>query len=308
MHLVGELIITGSELIGVNKGAEQIVIERKLEYSTSPCAVCKCNDKHNKIRSQLSKKCQADLHDKESFLLLLAVPTKEQKLIELAAIVCHCCKCTLSKQHDFVNQKNGLEEIYERFNEQHGTRHQCKMLPKFHPELNPIERGWSQMKCHIRSYSNGKLSKLVELIRAGLDPANLSLCLIRKYCRLQKAYLIAYERGEDFVTAEKWIKKRRSHRSYSPTIDDALDRLYFPIRSTGNEAAFVNTTTAIDDENDEDEENINPEEDLLGEEDLVLVLEQQSPDEEYDYDYSYNDLFFDEFDSNNCDYDEHAEE
>jgi hypothetical protein len=29
----------------------------------------------------------------------------------------------------------GLEEIYEKHNEEHGTNHQCKFLPNFHPEL-----------------------------------------------------------------------------------------------------------------------------------------------------------------------------
>ena len=204
----------------------------------------------NKTRNQLAKKCQTDIHDKESFLQLLALPSKEQKLIELAAIVCRCCKCTLAKQHDFINQKSGLEEVYDRFNELHGTHHQCKMLPKFHPELNPIERGWSRMKRYIRRHTNGKLSKLVELIRLGLDSANLPICLIRKYCRLQHAYLVAYEQGQDFITAEKWIKKRRSHRSYSTRIDDALDRLYFPTGEIDNDSA---TVVPIFDEKDEDE-------------------------------------------------------
>ena len=30
------------------------------------------------------------------------------------------------------------------------------------------------------------------------------------------------------MTAESFIKQRRSHRGCAPTIDDALDRLYFP--------------------------------------------------------------------------------
>jgi hypothetical protein len=258
------------------------------------CAMNKCSEKHNKTRNQLAKKCQADIHDKESFLQLLALPSKEQKLIELAAIVCHCCKCTLAKQPDFLNQKTGLEEVYDRFNELHGTRHQCKMLPKFHPELNPIERGWSRMKRYIRRHTNGKLSKLVELIRQGLDQTNLPVCLIRKYCRLERAYLIAYEQGQDFVTAEKWIKKRRSHRSYSTRIDDALDQLYFPMGVVDDDAVVT-----IIDENDDEEEYVNPEEELLDENDvLLLVLDvdgggtttttSNNEEDEDDYDYSHD--------------------
>ncbi len=68
---------------------------------------------------------------------------------------------------------------------------------------------------------------------------------------LQQAYLIAYEQGQDFVTAEKWIKKRRSHRYYSTRIDDALDQLYFPMGAVDDEAVVT-----IIDENDEEEEYV----------------------------------------------------
>ena len=36
----------------------------------------------------------------------------------------------------------------------------------------------------------------------------------------------------DLVTAEKWIKQRRSHRLHLHTMDDALDRIYFPQQTT----------------------------------------------------------------------------
>jgi hypothetical protein len=42
----------------------------------------------------------------------------------------------------------------------HGTSHQCKFLPKFHPELNSIERVWSRLKWYLRKYNDGKLATL----------------------------------------------------------------------------------------------------------------------------------------------------
>ena len=140
---------------------------------------------------------------------------------------CSCASCILSKQDDFRSQKSGLEEIYENHNKMHGTSHQCKFLPKFHPELNPIERVWSRLKWYLRKYNDGKLATLQLLMKKGLDRENVSMTLIRKYCRLVTAYYIAYIDGKDIIQAESWIKKHRSHRGHSGTIDEKLYKLYF---------------------------------------------------------------------------------
>jgi hypothetical protein len=110
----------------------------------------------------------------------------------------------------------------------HGTSHQCKFLPKFHPELNPIERVWSRLKWYLRKYNDGKLATLQGLMKTGLERENVSLTLIRKYCRLVTAYYIAYLDGKDIIQAESWIKKHRSHRGHSGAMDDKLYQLYFP--------------------------------------------------------------------------------
>ena len=121
---------------------------------------------------------------------------------------------------------------------------------------------------------------------------------------LQQAYLIAYEQGQDFVTAEKWIKKRRSHRSC------LFDKNWWCIGSTLFPNGGGRWCTIID-ENDEEEEYINPEEELLGDE--YDIEEQQTfedvgttptrnNEEEWDYDYSYNDWLFEEIiECDNCD-------
>ena len=47
------------------------------------------------------------------------------------------------------------------------------------------------------------------------DMKNSTACIIRKYFRLTRAYLSAYDKGLDIVAAEEWLKLRRSHRGYS---------------------------------------------------------------------------------------------
>ena len=86
------------------------------------------------------------------------------------------------KQDDFKNQKSGLEEIYINHNLLYNKNHQLKFLPKFHPELNMIEKVWSRMKWYIRKHADGSLETLKRFMKTGLSEDNLPLSLIRKYC------------------------------------------------------------------------------------------------------------------------------
>ena len=65
------------------------------------------------------------------------------------------------------------------------------------------------------------------------DMKNSTACIIRKYIRLTRAYLLAYDKGLDIVAAEEWLKQRRSHRGYSGQMGDVLEKLYFPCGRSG---------------------------------------------------------------------------
>jgi transposase len=139
--------------------------------------------------------------------------------------------CTLraGKAGGFAGQKSGIEEVYAAHTSKYGTAHYCKFLPKFHPELNPIERCWSRLKWYIRKYSDGKIEHLRSSMDYGLSTSNMSLALIRRYIRLVTAYNIAYEEGKDIIQAEAWIRKHRTHRGCSAKMDAMLESLYFPL-------------------------------------------------------------------------------
>lgn len=89
-----------------------------------------------------------------------------------------------------------------------GKKHRCIFLPKFHPELNPIERVWGRMKWYVRQYCDHKTThaQLKETMIRALESTILPISLIRKYIRLSYAYLIAYKYGNDIVEATSWIK------------------------------------------------------------------------------------------------------
>jgi transposase len=72
-----------------------------------------------------------------------------------------------------------------------GTRgHLCFFLPKFHCEMNPIERVWGQSKRYCQAHTNFTLVKLREVLNPSLD--SVSLDLIRKYFRKVRDYEKAY--------------------------------------------------------------------------------------------------------------------
>ena len=86
-----------------------------------------------------------------------------------------CCVFALSQCDDFKDQKNAVMELIESLG------HLCVFLPKYHPELNFIERFWSRLKWWLRQHCEWSLRALFEKIEEACD--NIELSLIRKYAR-----------------------------------------------------------------------------------------------------------------------------
>ena len=71
-----------------------------------------------------------------------ALVPKEMKLIldKRGVVNTNEMRKVLSEMDDFKNETCRIEHFLN------GKGHICLFLPKFHPELNPIERVWSQAK------------------------------------------------------------------------------------------------------------------------------------------------------------------
>jgi hypothetical protein len=50
----------------------------------------------------------------------------------------------------------------------YGTSHQVRFLPKFHPELNPIERYWAALKRYLRTNCQYTLANLRSFMRSAM--------------------------------------------------------------------------------------------------------------------------------------------
>ena len=74
------------------------------------------------------------------------IDTKKMKVNDMRA--------ELASHTDFKEEKTKIERYL------HEKGHICMLLPKFHFEINLIERCWAQSKRHTRAYSNYTIDKL----------------------------------------------------------------------------------------------------------------------------------------------------
>ena len=111
----------------------------------------------------------------------------------------------IATHQDFQDEKTRLQH----FLHQHG--HTCILLPKFHCELNPIERCWGQAKRYTRAHTNYTLPRLRIIIPQALDSVNPQR--IQKYYRKAREYMFAYLEGHcPGKELERITKIYKSHR------------------------------------------------------------------------------------------------
>ena len=105
---------------------------------------------------------------------------------------------------DFKNQKTILEDYIEQ------RGHICMYYPKFHCELNPIERVWCQSKKYTRAYADGTITKLRKIVPDGLNSVTLEQ--MKKFCATCRQYERAYLEGGTGREVEERVKLYKSHR------------------------------------------------------------------------------------------------
>ena len=112
----------------------------------------------------------------------------EERGINTATMVADDMRTVLANHEDFCTEKTVVENYLI------GRGHKVLFVPKFHCELNPIERVWGQAKVYTCTHTNYTLPRLRNIIRPGLD--SVSLDLIRKYFRKVQDYETAYLEGK----------------------------------------------------------------------------------------------------------------
>ena len=112
----------------------------------------------------------------------------------------------LNQYEDFSNKKTILEEMIE------ARGHLCMYYPKFHCELNPMERCWCHAKKHTRAHANGSIVRLRKIVPESLDMYSCSQELIMKFMRKARDYLRAYREGSTCWNVDEKVKSYKSHR------------------------------------------------------------------------------------------------
>ena len=93
----------------------------------------------------------------------------------------------LASHEDFKNEKTKIEHYLNN------RGHCCMLLPKFHCEINPIERCWAQAKHYVRAHTNYTLSGLRQRVPEGLDSVTLEN--IKNHFRKVRHYMFGYLLG-----------------------------------------------------------------------------------------------------------------
>ena len=148
----------------------------------------------------------------------------------------------VSQQPDFEAQKCWLEEIIKK------RKHEIIFLPRFHPELNFIERYWGRIKKWLRYHCDETWATLrLSLVKALDDEKWCSLSLKRKYARVCWRYMDAYRKGYTGALAAYAVKKYKSHRAVSEGLDNIIDGAALD-GFLANEMKEMDTVAHVEDE------------------------------------------------------------
>jgi hypothetical protein len=115
-----------------------------------------------------------------------------------------------------------MEELLE------SKGHICRMLPKMHPELNPIESFWASMKVYLREVCNYSIAGLRKHLPLAAN--SVPVPTVRRYYRRVSRFSSMYHNeatgGErmPFKLREYVMKKYSRHRTVPKSALDAIDQ------------------------------------------------------------------------------------
>lgn len=128
-----------------------------------------------------------------------------------------CCKHVLAAEPDFQSEPTALEDLITKLG------HLTKMLPKCHPELNPIEQFWAAVKEYLRrvcGYSFVALKGNIPTALREAVPLDQVQRYFRRAWRFQELYAFEVEKGVVLPAAvrEYTMKKYKRHRTVPATL------------------------------------------------------------------------------------------
>ena len=132
----------------------------------------------------------------------------EERGVDLTGMKTDDMRRRLKEMSDFKYENTKVETYIS------AKGHRCIFIPKYHCELNPIERVWGHAKRYTRSHCDYSFAGLERTIEPALE--TVSTDLMRKYFRWVCEYARAYREGHRAgPEIEKALKQYKSHRRVS---------------------------------------------------------------------------------------------
>ena len=171
-------------LVGLPKGAKQVLMERNL-WDTIQHQVKNCQNTQDARKAKVSAIRNANQPG--------AVPPFVHNST--------CCMTgALEHGQDFyIAERNALFNICKE------AGHRCFFIPKFHSELNPIERWWAYLKDFCRKNCRFKISELENTIIQGIEVHSKlpeAKSAIKRFFQTSIRYLLLYASGLDSMQAK----------------------------------------------------------------------------------------------------------
>lgn len=214
---VGTVVQRGSQLLGLNKGAEQLLkkmglwqLEGERKGLVLCCKQCKAENSASRQaitafnrggggRARVLE--QAAQHEQQD------PSTAGQAAGGTGGRRQRCCAVRVfSELKAFKEVLNKVEQIFK------DAGHVCIFLPKYHPELNAIERHWGYIKHLLRLHCEYKLSHMLKILPGTMSGVPLEF--IRAWSRVKWLYVAAYDEGlVDYLETRdltEWGKHREA--------------------------------------------------------------------------------------------------
>ena len=144
------------------------------------------------------------------------INTKGLGASEMRAILLH--------HDDFKKEKLKIERYLE------GKGDNVYLIPKYHCELNPIERVWTQSKRYTKPYCNYSIVSQWKNITLALE--SVSLENIQNYFSKVRQYMFAYLEGVPGGShLEKLVKDYKKAISHIEVFQTDNDTLFSPLNA-----------------------------------------------------------------------------
>ena len=136
----------------------------------------------------------------------------QERGINTQSLIADQMREILRNHPDFKYEKSRIEHFIE------GKGHIVYLLPKYHCELNPIERVWAQAKRYSKAHCNYSIVSLRNTVAPALESVPLES--IQRHFNKVRHYMFAYLEGlpggSDLEKLVKQYKKKiTSHRQIS---------------------------------------------------------------------------------------------